>query len=101
MDQQPNVPKWLIRLQIIFGIFLIVASIFLYYTIVPKGLDQKVVLILLGFGLLNLFFGRFLFLLPQKQKERAKKLKEEKEREMRQAAKQKAKENKAKGKKKR
>lgn len=74
---------------------------FLYYTIVPKGLDQKVVLILLGFGLLNLFFGRFLFLLPQKQKERAKRLKEEKEREMRQAAKQKAKENKAKGKKKR
>ena len=73
MDQQPNVPKWLIRLQIIFGIFLIVASIFLYYTIVPKGLDQKVVLILLGFGLLNLFFGRFLFLLPQKQKRTGKK----------------------------
>lgn len=95
-QQQQKAPKWMLRLQIVLGILLIVVSVFLYYALVPRGLDEKIVFVLLGFGILNLFFGRLLFILPEKQKGRVAMLKEEKEREQRKEAKKKAKESSAK-----
>lgn len=83
MSNKQEIPQWIYKLQLVFGGVLIIAAIFLYYAVVPKGLDQTVPIVLIGFGILNLFFGRSLFNLPEKQKERAKQLKEEKEREQR------------------
>ena len=69
MTNNPEVPQWVYRLQLFFGVLLIVLAIFLYYTVVPRGLDQKVPFVLLAFGAVNVFFGRTLFSLPQKEKE--------------------------------
>ena len=82
MTNNPEVPQWVYRLQLFFGVLLILLAIFLYYAVVPRGLDQKVPFVLLGFGAVNIFFGRTLFSLPQKQKERAAMLKAEKEKEL-------------------
>ncbi len=94
MTNKPEVPQWMYRLQLYFGILLVILSIFLYYAVVPKGLDQKVPFVLLAFGVVNLFLGRTLFNLPQKQKERAEMLKAEKEKELKKQSKTKEKKKK-------
>lgn len=93
MDDRPQVPQWIYTAQLIFGGVLVFLALFLYYKVVPKGLDSFIPIVILAFGVINLFFGRALFTLPQKQKKRAEMLKKESEAK-------KAKEQKNKGKKK-
>lgn len=82
MNNRPEVPRWIYKAQLFLGIILVILALFLYYNVVPQGLDKIVPIILLIFGFINLFFGRVLFDLPRKQKERAEKLKVEKANEL-------------------